>query len=69
MFCEQFLPNCQPECLAEANNDVIPDGFYLVGNSENPQDEWSKAIIDSVRQVTHITKPDTKDEIIGVKIS
>lgn len=68
-FCEAHLPTIQPEGLAAANNDVIPDGFYLVGNSENPQDAWSKAIIDKVRGITHITKSDDKDEIIGVKIS
>lgn len=48
---------------------MIPDGFYLVGNSENTQDEWHKAIIDKVRGITHITKPDVKNEIIGVPIS
>jgi hypothetical protein len=25
--------------------DSIPDGFYLVGDSENPQPEWQRAII------------------------
>jgi hypothetical protein len=48
---------------------LIPDGFYLVGDSENPKKEWSKAIIDKVRTITHITPPDHEGMIIGVPIS
>ena len=40
-----------------------------MGNSENPQDEWHKAIIDSVRKVTHITEPNSNGDILGEKIS
>lgn len=47
----------------------IPDGFYLVGDSENPQPEFQCAIIDSVRQVTHIAPSDKGGRIIGEKIS
>ncbi len=43
----------------------IPDGFYVVGNSENYQPEFLKAIIDSVKTVTHIAPPDEKGRIIG----
>jgi hypothetical protein len=32
--------------------DAIPDGFYLVSDSTNPQAEWHAAMIDSVRQVS-----------------
>jgi hypothetical protein len=46
----------------------IPDGFYLVGNSENPQKEFQKAIIDSVRKVTHIAPSDENGKIIGVPV-
>jgi hypothetical protein len=48
---------------------TIPDGFYLVGDEANPQHEWHKAIIDSVRKVTHIAPPDADGEIIGKKPS
>lgn len=43
----------------------IPDGFYGVGDSENPCPEFQKAIIDSVRKVTHIAPPDQEGKIIG----
>lgn len=47
--------------------DYIPDGFYLVADSENPQPEWHRAIIESVKAVTHIAPPDAKGQIIGEK--
>ena len=46
----------------------IPDGFYVVGDTENPQNEFQKAVVDSVRKVTHIAPPDESGMIIGVKI-
>ncbi len=46
----------------------IPDGFYAVGNAENPQREFQKAVVDAVRRVTHIAPPDEKAKIIGVAI-
>jgi hypothetical protein len=47
----------------------IPDGFYLVGDSKNPQPEFQKAIIDAVRKVTHIAPHDEYGNIIGVPIA
>lgn len=46
----------------------IPDGFYTVGDSDHPCAEFQKAIIDSVRRVTHIAPPDSDGNIIGEKI-
>src|SRR4051812_34096147 len=46
----------------------IPDGFYVVGDAANPVPEFQKAIIDSVRKVTHIAPPDSEGKLIGVKI-
>lgn len=46
----------------------IPDGFYLVGDTANPQKEFQKAIINSVRKVTHIALHDKNNKIIGVPI-
>ena len=44
---------------------LIPDGFYLVADSEDPQLAFQQAIISAVGQVTHIAPPDEKREIIG----
>jgi hypothetical protein len=44
---------------------VIPDGFYLVDDRENPQLDFQRAIIDAVAKVTHIAPADDRNEIIG----
>ncbi len=46
----------------------IPDGFYTVGDSENPQPEFQGALIAGVERVTHIAPADANGEIIGAKV-
>lgn len=46
----------------------IPDGFYLVGDADNPQPAFQKAMIDAVRKVTHIAQPDDKGLLLGDKV-
>ena len=43
----------------------IPDGFYTVGDSVNPQLPFQQAVIDAVAKVTHIAPADARGEIIG----
>ena len=43
----------------------IPDGFYLVDDTRNPQPAFQQAIIDAVAEVTHIAPADGNGEIIG----
>ncbi|MDN5781417.1 MAG: M14 family metallocarboxypeptidase [Luteimonas sp.] len=43
----------------------IPDGFYLVDDSANPQPAFQQAIIEAVAKVTHIAPADAAGEIIG----
>lgn len=43
----------------------IPDGFYLVDDSEHPQPAFQQAIIAAVAKVTHIAPADERGEIIG----
>ncbi|WP_371194129.1 M14 family metallocarboxypeptidase [Glaciecola sp. SC05] len=50
------------------DNWNIPDGFYTVGDSARPQLGFQRAIIDSVRKVTHIAPPDTDGNLIGSKV-
>jgi len=47
----------------------IPDGFYLVQDETSPKPEWFKAMIDKVREVTHIAPADKDGKIIGEAIS
>ncbi len=43
----------------------IPDGFYLVDDTADPQPEFQKAMIAAVEKVTHIAPADANSEIIG----
>ena len=43
----------------------IPDGFYLVDDSENPQPDFQHAVIAAVTRVTHIAPTDANGQIIG----
>ena len=43
----------------------IPDGFYLVGDSANPQPAFQQAVIAAVEQVTHIAPADADGKMIG----
>jgi len=44
---------------------TIPDGFYLVDDSANPQPAFQQAIIAAVEKVTHIAPADANGGIIG----
>ena len=44
---------------------TIPDGFYLVDDSENPQPDFQRAVIEAVAKVTHIAPADPDGTIIG----
>ncbi len=44
---------------------IIPDGFYLVDDTENPQPAFQRAVIDAVSKVTHIAPADADGRIIG----
>ena len=44
---------------------TIPDGFYLVDDTGNPQPAFQQALIEAVQRVTHIAPADDKNEILG----
>ena len=44
---------------------TIPDGFYLVDDTDAPQPGFQAAVIAAVAQVTHIAPADDQGEIIG----
>ena len=46
----------------------IPDGFYLVGDSDRPAPEFQSAIIQAVARVTHIAPPEEDGTLIGDKL-
>jgi hypothetical protein len=65
----EFRPALAARDGIDIPDDMTPDGFYTVGDSENPQDAFQKAVIDAVRQVTSITQADGEGKIIGCPIT
>ncbi len=61
----EFRPALAARDGLEYIEGYIPDGFYTVGDTDKPAPEFQKAIIDSVRTVTHIAPPDENNQIIG----
>lgn len=43
----------------------VPDGFYVVGDTANPQLDFQQAVIAAVSKVTHIAPADENNEIIA----
>lgn len=65
----EFRPALAARDAIEQKNWNIPDGFYLVGDSTRPQALFQKAIIESVKKVTHIASADNEDKLIGVPLA
>jgi hypothetical protein len=47
---------------------TIPDGFYLVDDSANPQPDFQQAIIAAVERIAHIAPADARGGIIGTPL-
>lgn len=65
----EFRPALAARDAKVQHNWNIPDGFYLVGDTEKPQSLFQQAIIQSVEKVTHIAPADENNQLIGVDIS
>lgn len=61
----EFRPALAARDGVSSEPGEIPDGFYLVDDSENPQPAFQQAVIDAVAKVTHIAPADARGEIIG----
>lgn len=62
----------RPALAARDGEDLdeweIPDGFYTVANTTNPQIDFQNAVIASVEKVTHIAPSDANGKIIGTDV-
>ncbi|HEY8905817.1 MAG TPA: M14 family metallocarboxypeptidase [Rhodoferax sp.] len=61
----EYLPAVAARDGKAYESHSIPDGFYLVDDSTNPQSAFQQAIIQAVAQVTHIAPADEQGGIIG----
>lgn len=66
---EEFRPALAARDGTAFEPGIIPDGFYTVADSENPQAEFQRAIIAAVETVTHIAPPDANGQIIGADVT
>jgi hypothetical protein len=64
----EFRPALAARDGATFQPGTIPDGFYTVGDTENPQPEFQAAIVAGVEPVTHIAPADDAGELIGEPI-
>lgn len=63
-----FRPALAARDGVEQKFSEIPDGFYVVGDTDNPQSDFQKAIIAEVEKITHIALADEHGCIIGDKV-
>ena len=61
----EYLPAVAARDGKAFESHSIPDGFYLVDDTANPQPAFQQAIIDAVERVTHIAPADEQGAIIG----
>ena len=61
----QFRPALAARDGVEFVPGHIPDGFYVVDDTANPQPEFQQSVLAAVAQVTHIAPADDRGEIIG----
>jgi len=64
----EFRPALAAREGIEFSDWGIPDGFYTVANTLNPQLDFQKAIVASVENVTHIAPEDNKGQIIAADV-
>jgi hypothetical protein len=65
----EFRPALAARDGLEFTPGEIPDGFYLVGDDEDPQPEFQQAVLAGVAKVTHIAQADRRGEIIGSPVA
>ncbi len=65
----EFRPALAARDGLQLEPGAIPDGFYTVGDTENPQPEFQAAIIAGVAEVTHIAPADDHGQIIGSDVT
>ncbi len=65
----EFRPALAARDGVQLEPGLIPDGFYGVGDSDNPQPDLQAAIIEAVEHVTHIAAADAAGQIIGTDLA
>ena len=64
----EFRPALAARDGKTSEPELIPDGFYVVDDIENPQPAFQQAIVEAVSKVTHIAPADENGQIIGADV-
>jgi hypothetical protein len=59
----EFMPAKHAKVGVPYEKEVIPDGFYVVGDSVEPQLGFLQTVNGSVRKVTHIAPSDDEGKL------
>ena len=65
----EFRPALAARDGVEYEPGEIPDGFYLVDDTENPQLKFQQAVLAAVAKVTHIAPADKDGQLIGTPLA
>lgn len=65
----EFRPALAARDAEIHDNWNIPDGFYLVGDTLKPANDFQCAIVSAVGKVTHIAPADDTGKLIGVTLA
>jgi len=63
----EFRPALAARDAQAHDNWNIPDGFYLVGDTIKPHNDFQRCVIEHVEKVTHIAPADENGCLIGEK--
>jgi hypothetical protein len=64
-----FRPAVAARDGAEFHPVDVPDGFYLVADSERNEVDFQASIINEVAKITHIAQPDENQRLFGTRLS
>jgi hypothetical protein len=65
----EFHPAIAARNGADFHPIKIPDGFYLIEDSERPEPEFQASIIKHVKKMTRIAQPDRQGTLFGTRFS
>lgn len=64
----EFSPALAARDGLKYDPEEIPDGFYLVSDSQNSRLDFQQAIINAVSEVTHIAPADVEGNMLGFPV-
>jgi len=64
----EFMPARAAHAGKEHEFEAIPDGFYCYDREDSPNPDFVRAVVDSVRTVTHIAPADEKGCIMDIQV-